>query len=82
VQGGTSWRQQSAEISIQGHITRQGSAWLRGALITAANTVTRSKSPLGQRYWDLRGRHKIANVAKTAVALASIPISDRFGRPA
>jgi transposase len=59
---------ESAEVSIQGHITRQGSAWLRWALITAANTVTRSKSPLGQRYWGLRRRHKDANVAKTAVA--------------
>jgi transposase len=59
---------ESGEVSIQGHITRQGSAWLRWALITAANTVTRSKSPLGQRYWGLRRRHKIANVAKTAVA--------------
>jgi transposase len=58
----------SGEISIQGPITRQGSAWLRWALITAANTVTRSQSPLGQRYWGLRGRHKIAHVAKTAVA--------------
>jgi transposase len=59
---------ESGEVSIQGHITRQGSAWLRWALITAANCVTRSKSPLGQRYWSLRRAHKKPNVAKTAVA--------------
>jgi len=58
---------QSAEVTIQGPITRQGSAWLRWAFITAANCLTHSKSPLGQRYWRLR-RHKQPNVAKTAVA--------------
>jgi transposase len=59
---------QSGDVSIQGPITRQGSAWLRWALITAANCVRRSKSPLGQRYWRLRRCHKKPNVAKTAMA--------------
>lgn len=58
----------SAEVTIQGPITRQGSAWLRWAFITAANCLTHSKSPLGQRYWHLRRCHKKPNVAKTAVA--------------
>jgi len=58
---------QSGEVTIQGHITRQGSAWLRWGFITAANAVTRSKSPLGRRYWALR-RRKLPNVAKTALA--------------
>lgn len=58
---------QSGDLTIQGHITRQGSAWLRWGFITAANAVTRSKSPLGRRYWALR-RRKLPNVAKTALA--------------
>jgi transposase len=58
----------SGEVSIHGPITRQGPAWLRWALVTAANALTRSKSPLGQRYWHLRRCHKLPNVAKTAVA--------------
>jgi len=39
----------SGEVSIHGAITRQGPVWLRWALVTAANAVTRSKSPLGRR---------------------------------
>jgi transposase len=58
----------SGEVCKQGPITRQGPVWLRWALVTAANALTRSKSPLGQRYWHLRRRHKLPNVAKTAVA--------------
>jgi transposase len=58
----------SGEVSIHGPITRQGPVWLRWALITAANALTRSKSPLGQRYWHLRRCHKHPNVAKAAVA--------------
>ena len=54
-------------VSLHGGITRQGPAWLRWALITAAHAVTRSKSPLARRYWRLR-RRKRPNVAKTAVA--------------
>ena len=61
----------SGEVSMHGPITRQGPVWLRWALITAANALTRSKSPLGQRYWRLRRRHKLPNVAKTAVAGSS-----------
>lgn len=60
---------QSGEFSVQGGITRQGPVWLRWALIAAANAVTRSKSPLGRRYWRLR-RHKPPNVAKAAVAVS------------
>lgn len=58
---------ESGEVSIHGGITRQGPVWLRWALITAANVVTRSKSPLARRYWRLR-RRKPPNVAKTALA--------------
>jgi len=58
----------SGEVSIQGPMTRQGPTWLRWALITAANALTRSKSPLGNRYWHLRRCHKHPNVAKAAVA--------------
>ena len=58
---------ESGEVSHHGGITRQGPAWLRWALITAAHAVTRSKSPLARRYWRRR-RRKRPNVAKTAVA--------------
>lgn len=61
---------ESGEVSIQGPITHQGPAWLRWALVTAANAVTRSKSPLGQRYWRLRKGGKKPNVAKVAVAVS------------
>jgi transposase len=59
---------ESGEVSIQGPITHQGPVWLRWALVTAANAVTHSKSPLGRRYWRLRRRGKHPNVAKAAVA--------------
>jgi len=62
----SSW--DSGEVSIHGSITRQGPGWLRGALITAANALTRSKSPLGKRYGHLRGCRKHPHVAKAAVA--------------
>ena len=58
---------ESGEVSIHGGITRQGPVWLRWALITAANVVTRSKGPLARRYWRLR-RRKPPNLAKTALA--------------
>lgn len=61
---------QSGEVSIQGAITHQGPVWLRWALVTAANAVVRSRSPLGRRYWRLRRRGKLPNVAKTAVAVS------------
>ena len=57
----------SGEVSMHGAITRQGPVWLRWALVTAANAVTRSPSPLGRRYWQLR-RRKHPHVAKAAVA--------------
>jgi transposase len=57
----------SGEVSIHGAITRPGPVWLRWALVTAANAVTRSQSALGRRYWQLR-RRKHPNVAKAAVA--------------
>jgi transposase len=58
----------SGEVSVHGPITRQGPVWLRGALVTAANALTRSKSPLGQRSGHLRRCHQHPHVAKTAVA--------------
>ena len=58
---------ESGEVSVSGPITRQGPRWLRWALITAANAVTLSKGPLGQRYHRLR-RRKLPNVAKAALA--------------
>jgi transposase len=58
---------QSGEVSVQGQITHQGSAWLRWALIAAANSVIKSHSPLADRYHRLRRRKK-PNVAKTAIA--------------
>ena len=39
----------SGGVSIHGAITRQRPVWLRWALVTAANAVTRGKSPLGRR---------------------------------
>ena len=58
---------ESGEVSIHGGITRQGPVWLRWALITAANAVTRSKGPLARRHQRLR-RRKAPNVAKAALA--------------
>lgn len=58
---------ESGEVSMHGGITHQGPVWLRWALITAANAVTRSQSPLGRRYQRLR-RRKPPNLAKAAVA--------------
>lgn len=58
---------ESGEVSIPGGITRQGPVWLRWALLTAANAITRSQGPLARRYGRLRRRKK-PNVAKTAVA--------------
>ena len=58
---------ETGEVSVQGPITRQGPVWLRWALLTAANAVTRSRSALGRRYHRLR-RRKLPNVAKTALA--------------
>jgi len=58
---------ESGEVSVQGAITHQGSAWLRWALIAAANAVTKGNSPFADRYHRLRRRKK-ANVAKTAIA--------------
>jgi transposase len=57
----------SGEVSVQGHIPRQGSAWLRWALITAANAACRTPGRLGQRYRRRRYR-KPPHVAKTALA--------------
>jgi len=58
---------ESGEVSIRGGITHQGSAWVRWALVQAANSVIQGVSPLARRYRRLR-RRKPANVAKTAVA--------------
>ena len=61
-----SWYE-SGEVSIRGGITHQGSAWLRGALVQAANGVIQGDNPFVHRYRRLR-RRKPANAAKTAVA--------------
>jgi transposase len=58
---------ESGEVSIRGGITHQGSAWLRWALVQAANSVIQGVNPLARRYRRLR-RRKLANVAKTAIA--------------
>jgi transposase len=58
---------ESGEVSIRGGITHQGSAWLRWALVQAANGVIQGVNPFARRYRRLR-RRKLANVAKTAVA--------------
>lgn len=58
---------ESGEVSIRGGITHQGSAWLRWALVQAANAVIQGDNPFARRYRRLR-RRKIGNVAKTAVA--------------
>ncbi len=60
---------ESGEVSIRGGITHQGSAWLRWALVQAANGVIQGVNPLARRYRRLR-RRKPANVAKTAIARA------------
>lgn len=58
---------ESGEVSIRGGITHQGSAWLRWALVQAANGVIQGENPFARRYRRLR-RRKTANVAKTAIA--------------
>jgi transposase len=58
---------ESGEVSVPGPIPRQGSTWLRWALITGVNAALRGRSPFAQRYRQLKQR-KPANVAKTAVA--------------
>jgi transposase len=58
---------ESGEVSIRGGITHQGSAWLRWALVQAANGVIQGVNPFARRYRRLR-RRKLSNVAKTAVA--------------
>jgi len=58
---------ESGEVSICGGITHQGSAWLRWALIAAAQGAILGRNAFAQRYRRLR-RRKPANVAKTAVA--------------
>jgi len=58
---------QSGEVSVRGGIPHQGSAWLRWALIAAANGAIQGRNTFAHRYRRLR-RRKPANVAKTAVA--------------
>jgi len=60
---------ESGEVSIRGGITHQGSAWLRWALVAAANSVIQGVNPFARRYCRLC-RRKIPNVAKTAIARA------------
>ncbi len=58
---------ESGEVSRRGGITHQGSAWLRWALIAAAQGAVLGTNAFARRYRRLR-RRKPANVAKTAVA--------------
>jgi transposase len=58
---------ESGDVSIQGGITRQGSTWLRWALVAAANGAVTGVNDFARRYRWLR-RKKIAPVAKAAVA--------------
>ncbi len=58
---------ESGEVSVRGGITRQGSAWVRWALIAAAQGAVLGTNVFARRYRRLR-RRKPANVAKTAVA--------------
>lgn len=58
---------ESGEVSIQGGITRQGSTWLRWALVAAVNGALLGVNEFARRYRWLR-RKKIAPVAKAAVA--------------
>jgi transposase len=58
---------ESGEVSIRGGITHQGSAWLRWALVAAAQGAVLGTNAFARRYRRLR-RRKPANVAKTAVA--------------
>jgi transposase len=60
---------ESGEVTIRGGITHQGSAWLRWALVAAANSAVQGVNPFARRYRQLR-RRKPPNVAKTAVARA------------
>jgi transposase len=58
---------ESGEVSIRGGITRQGSTWLRWALVAAVNGAVLGVNEFARRYRWLR-RKKIAPVAKAAVA--------------
>jgi transposase len=57
----------SGETKASGPITRQGSRWLRWALVTAANVAIQFRNPFARRYHRLR-RGKKPNVAKAAIA--------------
>jgi transposase len=57
----------SGEVKVSGPITRQGSRWLRWALVTAANVAIQHPNPFARRYHRLR-RGKKPNVAKAAIA--------------
>jgi transposase len=57
----------SGDVQVSGPITRQGSRWLRWALVTAANVAVQHRNPFADRYHRLR-RKKKPNVAKAAIA--------------
>jgi transposase len=57
----------SGDVQVSGPITRQGSRWLRWALVTAANVAIQYRNPFARRYHRLR-RGKKPNVAKAAIA--------------
>lgn len=64
---------QSGDSCYHGHITRQGSAWLRWILVEAAMKVVRQDKKLANFYTRIRKRSS-AKIARVAVArkLASI----------
>jgi transposase len=57
----------SGDVQVSGRITRQGSRWLRWALVIAANVAIQHCNPSADRYHRLR-RKKKPNVAKAALA--------------
>ena len=58
---------QSGEMAMHGHITKQGSAWLRWALVEAAIHAAMRPGPLKNRYLKLSKR-KGTKIARVAVA--------------
>jgi hypothetical protein len=57
----------SGDVQVSGPITRQGSRWLRWALVTAAGVAIQHRNPFADRYHRLH-RKKKPNVAKAALA--------------
>jgi transposase len=58
---------QSGETARHGHITKQGSAWLRWALVEAAIHASMRPGPLKNQYMKLK-RRKGGKIARVAIA--------------